>query len=616
MPKAVKINSKRWSTKDGSVKVESRDELSTASSQKNKPTSSVEVLPKQELPEYKDNKLTPNPEVPGPTAEKNKPASVEVTPNSEIPGPKAEKYEKNKPASSAEVTSKSEILESKAEKWEKNKPTCSAEVTPKPEIPESKSEKYKNSKSASCVQVISKPLESKAEKREESLGTKSSVTCDIDPPVEEYFSEDKPRSKRNKSTESSAPVEIKSELTTSTVENKSKSKKKKGSKTENVLEICPTKSETAEPELIPEKPKRNNESSERRSKDETVTYDTVVSTAVELKVKTTELKPGEAAGVKASADESQKNNKKNRKKRGGSQEPESEIAQTDIKLKTKSIEVKSAKLKIADEKEGKNAKGAEAKSDDSDDTSVIPPVVVSKTKIKLKTDNDADTSKGQINAAKVMQPSNPRGKPGVKDSSKLFSKEKTEKIVKSDEVKSPDKKFDEKVEETGPSLETELKAPKLGTENRETGARSKAKEEETGTKTRTEDKESAVQETFEDKKPSVKTKAKEAAATSTAEDKETGATAESEDKGSVAQLNDQVTESMESSQVGWSEMGKRGKGKKKKGKNKGGNNTAPAQSKEESIVQSTEQVKEAAEKKNGAQPKRAVALEKHQERSG
>ena len=227
MPKAIKINSKRWSTKDGSVKAEPRDELSTVSSQKNKPISSVEVLPKQEIPEYKDEKckkskqastvqVIPKPEVPAPKAEKcekKKPASsVEVTPKSEIPGPKTEECEKNKPASTAEVAPKPEVPETKAEKCEKNKPVSSAEVTSKPEVPESKAEKYKNSKSASNLQVTSKPVESKADKREESLDTKSSATCDIDPPVEEYFSEDRPRSKRNKSAESSAPVEIKSEL--------------------------------------------------------------------------------------------------------------------------------------------------------------------------------------------------------------------------------------------------------------------------------------------------------------------------------------------------------------------------------------------------------------------
>ena len=87
--------------------------------------------------------------------------------------------------------------------------------------------------------------------------------------------------------------------------------------------------------------------------------------------------------------------------------------------------------------------------------------------------------------------------------------------------------------------------------------------------------------------------------------------AKSEEKETGAKVNDEMNESMASSQIVWSESsGKRGKGKKKRGKNKNGNN---------SMIETQAKMEEQSAEKNEVQQgtaKRAVALEKHQERCG
>ena len=92
--------------------------------------------------------------------------------------------------------------------------------------------------------------------------------------------------------------------------------------------------------------------------------------------------------------------------------------------------------------------------------------------------------------------------------------------------------------------------------------------------------------------------------------------AKSQEKETCAKVNDEMNESMAASQIGWSESsGKRGKGKKKKGRNKNGNNSGFTQSMIETQAKAEEQPAEKNEAQLGA-AKRAVALEKHQERCG
>ena len=87
--------------------------------------------------------------------------------------------------------------------------------------------------------------------------------------------------------------------------------------------------------------------------------------------------------------------------------------------------------------------------------------------------------------------------------------------------------------------------------------------------------------------------------------------AKSEEKKTGAKVYDKIDESKANSQIEWSESsGKRGKGKKKRGKNKNGNN---------SMIETQAKMEEQSTEKNEVQQgtaKRAVALEKHQERCG
>ena len=79
----------------------------------------------------------------------------------------------------------------------------------------------------------------------------------------------------------------------------------------------------------------------------------------------------------------------------------------------------------------------------------------------------------------------------------------------------------------------------------------------------------------------------------------------------MLKVYDKIDESKANSQIEWSESsGKRGKGKKKRGKNKNGNN---------SMIETQAKMEEQSTEKNEVQQgtaKRAVALEKHQERCG
>ena len=257
-------------------------------------------------------------------------------------------------------------------------------------------------------------------------------------------------------------------------------------------------------------------------------------------------------------------------------------------------------------------KPTEKKEPESDDNfAVDPPVSVARTEVELKiASKNPEACKTQEQRVKPVYPvkTNPWGK------SDSMGKKK----------RGPESDDNFSVDPLVSSAETKLEIPSKDTETSKTEEQKvktvdPAKTNPWGKSDVTVSAKLQSRETSKEADTSIDVKTPGDQICVEAE--EMGATqaatrAKSEEKETGAKVYDKIDESIANSQIEWSESsGKRGKGKKKRGKNKNGNNSGSTQSMIETQAKMEEQSPEKNEVQQGA-AKRAVALEKHQERCG
>ena len=297
------------------------------------------------------------------------------------------------------------------------------------------------------------------------------------------------------------------------------------------------------------------------------------------------------------------------------QEPES-----DDKLKTANKDAESGKTQEqkvkspAPVKTNPWGKPVEKKEPESDDNfSVDRPVSVARTEIKLKiASKNTEACKTQEQRVKPVDPvkTNPWSKSDGKGKEKrgpesddnfsdypLVSAARAEPKLEIPGKDTETRKTEEQNVKTVGPTKTNPWGKSDVTVSAKLQSRETSKEADTSIDVKTPSDPICVE--------AEETSATEAATHAKSEEKETG-----------ARVNDEMNESMASSQIGWNESsGRRGKGKKKRGKNKNGNNSGSTQS----IIETQAKIEEQSPEKNEVQQgaaKRAVALEKHQERCG
>ena len=123
--------------------------------------------------------------------------------------------------------------------------------------------------------------------------TFSSITCDIDPPVEEYFTENKFKSKKKKAAKNDSAFDTKSDYSvTPCTEDKTKGKKKE-SKSKDIPEVEPTTAEVPTGEAYEVENKiRNKQREDSRGDESSVQEHPVIESRYEINLKASKNKGG------------------------------------------------------------------------------------------------------------------------------------------------------------------------------------------------------------------------------------------------------------------------------------------------------------------------------------